>query len=310
MTNARLEKLMATSRPWITDGGLETAMVFQEGIDLPMFASFHALESARGRSAMTAYFDQYIALAKEVGTGFVLDTATWRSGAYWAPRVVRSEAEMERVTRDAVDFAIALRAQHESETTPVVIAGIVGPAGDGYDPNKQMWSAADAEKEHMPQVRWLAESGVDLIVTATFTHTGEAIGLVNAARAQHIPVVVGFTLETDGRLPTGQALDEAIAETDSATQSAPLYYMVNCAHPTHLPAGITQVSRIGGLRANASCMSHAELDSAEELDQGDPEEFGALYAPLVSNMARVHVVGGCCGTDIRHIRSIARHILN
>lgn len=310
MTMSRIEKLAHAKRPWLTDGGLETSIIFHDGIDLPLFASFHLLENAEGVAALERYFDRYIGLARTARTGFVLDTATWRSGAFWATDLGRTEAQMAEATIAAVDFANGLRERTETAETPILVNGVVGPAGDGYQPD-MLWTPEAAEALHAKQVGWMAEAGADMISAVTFTQTGEAIGLVRAAVKAGLPVVVSFTVETDGRLPTGQTIGEAIAETDAATGAAPLYYMVNCAHPDHFSGELAGdwTRRIGGIRANASRMSHAELDVAEELDDGNPEEFGALYSGLSGSLPNLRVLGGCCGTDDRHVGCAARHVL-
>lgn len=308
MTNARIERLASTARPWLTDGGLETSIIFHDGIDLPYFASIALFDTHAGVEALDRYFARYIGLAREAETGFVLDTATWRAGAYWSGTLGRDLDTLENMNRAAVAWALALRDRTETETTPVVVNGVIGPAGDGYAPDR-LYSARTGEAAHAPQARWLARSGAEMISAVTMTHTGEAIGIVRAAQDAGLPVVVSFTVETDGRLPTGQGIDEAIAETDFETGAAPLYYMVNCAHPDHFSHHLAGdwTARIGGVRANASRMSHAELDAATELDEGNPEEFGRLYGAF--GLPALRVIGGCCGSDDRHVGCAARHVL-
>lgn len=310
MTKTNIDQLLSAQCPWLADGGLETSIIFHDGIDLPLFASFHLLESENGLEALARYFERYIALARDAETGFVLDTATWRSGAFWADQLGRSMGDMENATRAATAFAVAIGEKHRSPSTPIVVNGVVGPAGDGYAPDT-LWTADAAEQVHAPQVNWMADAGADLISAVTFTHSGEAIGLIRAAQKANMPVVVSFTVETDGNLPSGQSMADAIVETDAATDAAPVYYMVNCAHPDHFSAKLTGdwTSRIGGVRANASRLSHAELDMAEELDEGDPEEFGELYGAFARQLPNLRVIGGCCGTDDRHVGCAARHVL-
>ena len=293
---------MSTKQPWLTDGGLETSMIFHDGFDLPFFASLHLLESDEGRAALTNYFDRYLAIAREAETGFVLDTATWRSGAAWAEPLGRSEADMENSVRAAVAFADAFRATRETSETPIILNGVIGPAGDGYSPDALL-SAEEAEAIHIKQARWMADAGAEVISAVTMTHSGEAIGIVGAAEAVGLPVVISFTVETDGHLPTGQSLGDAITETDAATGKAAIYYMVNCAHPDHFSAEFTGgwVERVSGVRANASRMSHAELDEAEELDDGNPEEFGLLHGEFARRFPNLRVIGGYCGADDRHV---------
>jgi homocysteine S-methyltransferase len=306
-----IETLLATPRPFLTDGGLETTLFFVDGFDAPAFAAIVLLDDPAARAAMTRYFDRFLATAATAGTGFVLDTCTWRGALRWAPQLGRSAEDMSRLNREAVRFARGIRARWQGRVTPILINGVVGPSGDGYRPEALL--APDAAAAiHAPQIAELAAEGVDLISAITMTHVGEAVGIVRAAGAAGLPVVVSFTVETDGRLPGGETIATAIAQTDAATGGAPLYYMVNCAHPEHfrgaLAGGEAWVGRIGGLRANASRLSHAELDAATELDDGDPEEFGRLHAELARLVPGLRVVGGCCGTDHRHVGCVSHHL--
>ena len=201
----------------------------------------------------------------------------------------------------------------ETTRPPILISGAIGPRGDGYNA-EELLSPAVAEEYHAAQIASLADAGADLVTVLTMTHAGEAIGLVRAAGAVGIPVVVSFTVETDGRLPSGQALGEAIEEVDAATDNAAAYFMVNCAHPTHFEdvlcegEGEPWLGRIVGVRANASTMSHAELDEAEDLDDGDPADLAERYGSLATLLPALRVVGGCCGTDHRHVAAVSSRV--
>ena len=305
-----VKRLIDSDRPWLTDGGFETSMVFLEGIDLPAFSSSVLLESEKTRKAASDYFDRFLGLAAEAGTGFVLDTASWRAGAHWAGDVGRTEAQMLELARESVRFAKTYRDANQTETLPIIVNGVIGPAGDGYSPDTLLGPGL-ARSLHLPQIRAMADEGVEMISGVTITYPDEAIGIVQASVSVGLPCVISFTVETDGRLPTGQSLPDAIAEVDAATDAAPLWYMVNCAHPDHFADKLAGdwLDRIGGVRANASRLSHAELDMAEELDDGDPEEFGALHASFATDLPALKVIGGCCGTDDRHVGCAARHVL-
>lgn len=305
---AQLDKLMHADTPWIADAGLETVMIFLEGIDLPHFASFTLLDTEAGRAALTRYFDHFVPLARDGGTGFVLDTATWRANMGWAAEMGLDETAIRNANLRAVEFAHAYRVQHETDGLPILINGIVGPAGDGYVVDTAL-TAEDAEALHALQISALAEAGVDLISAVTMTYPAQAIGIAKAAKRLGLPHILSFTCETDGRLPNGQTLAAAIVEVDAATDDSPLFYMVNCAHPTHFSGALAGdwVRRIGGIRANASRMSHAELDAATELDDGDPEEFGRLYRDLADLLPNLRLIGGCCGSDHRHVGAAAQH---
>jgi S-methylmethionine-dependent homocysteine/selenocysteine methylase len=296
-----------TSDLFLCDGGLETTLVFLDGMDLPDFASFPLLDTEEGRAALRAYFEPYLALAEEERRGIVLDTPTWRANPDWGTRLGYDADRLADVNRRSVAWVRELAASHPSLTT--VVNGVVGPRGDGYVVGETM-TADEAAAYHSPQIRAFADAGADMVSAITMNYTAEAIGLVRAAVEAGIPVVVSFTVETDGVLPSGQALGDAITETDAATGAAAAYFMVNCAHPTHfahvLEAGAPWLERVKGVRANSSTMSHAELDEAEELDRGDLDDLAARYVDLRSALPDLRVVGGCCGTDLEHIAAIAR----
>lgn len=297
---------------FLTDGGLETTLVFHQGIDLPYFAAFDLLKNEEGRQTLQKYFEDYIPLAQAAGAGFILESATWRANADWAEKLGYSKEELADLNRKSIEMLEQLRKQYETENTPMVISGCIGPRGDGYTPQSQM-STQEAERYHSEQIQTLAATEADMVSAFTMNYVEEAIGITRAAQAANIPVVISFTVETDGRLPTGQTLQEAIEQVEAETANSPAYYMINCAHPTHfaaqLAANQTWAARIRGLRANASCRSHAELDEAVELDSGNPAELGSQYRELLNLLPNINVLGGCCGTDHRHVQAISEACL-
>jgi S-methylmethionine-dependent homocysteine/selenocysteine methylase len=282
---------------FITDGGMETTLIFREGIELPCFASFPLLADDRGVDALRAYFEPYLAIAREHSVGIALDAPTWRANPDWGARLGYSAAALERANRRGVELVAELG-------DDVVVCGAVGPRGDAYRPGGLM-TAAEAEAYHRPQVETFADTPAELVSALTLTYAEEGIGIARAARAAGIPSSISFTVEIDGRLPSGQALRDAVDQVDAETDGAPAFFMVNCAHPTHIAPALAEdgpwLERIGGVRANASPRSHAELDEAQELDDGDPVELAAGVAALRPLLPSLTVVGGCCGTDERHI---------
>jgi len=308
---ANIETLLEADRPFLTDGGLETWLFFLQGFEAPEFAAITLMDDERARQAIRGYFEEFLTMAEQARTGFVLDTNTWRGCPEWASRLDMTADELLRLSVDAVGFARSIRDEWQSRVPDILLNGVVGPAGDGYSPGS-LPGADEAEAMHTPQIRTLAEAGVDMISAITMTNVAEAIGIARAARSQDVPVALSFTVETDGRLPSGDLLGEAIEAVDQATGEAPAYYMVNCAHPDHfndtLATGGGWRSRIGGLRANASRLSHEALDAAETLDDGNPEEFGLLHTELARLLPNLSVVGGCCGTDHRHVASVSQHL--
>jgi homocysteine S-methyltransferase len=294
-------------RIYLSDGGLETSLIYHGGFDLPAFAAFPLLKDETGRDALGDYYRPYAEMAVDNRLGFIIETPTWRANPDWGAKLGYTEAMLADVNRDAVAMMQALRTKYETRTSPMPVSGNIGPRGDGYQPDRLM-SIAEAERYHRGQIRVFKDAGADLVTAMTMNYAEEAAGIARAAADAEIPVVISITVETDGRLATGQALGDAISAIDDASGGAPAYYMVNCAHPTHfasvLATGGAWVERIAGLRPNASAKSHAELDAATELDAGDPRDLGLRTAELRRRHGRLTVFGGCCGTDHRHVGEI------
>jgi homocysteine S-methyltransferase len=296
-------------RPFLTDSGLETTLIFKDGIDLPSFAAFVLLETSDGRSRLRRYFEHHAEIARDAGCGFIAEAPTWRANPDWGRSLGYDNRALAALNKSAISMLSDLRDRDGRGRGEYVISGCIGPRGDGYDASSAI-SAEEAERYHAEQIASFAVTDADLVSAMTLTHTAEAIGITRAARNARIPVAISFTLETDGRLPSGEALGEAIVRVDAETDCGPAYYMINCAHPSHfehiLDAGGRWQPRLRGIRANASRKSHAELDAAEELDDGDPYELATEYAALTARFSELTILGGCCGTDERHIEQIAR----
>jgi S-methylmethionine-dependent homocysteine/selenocysteine methylase len=296
-------------RLFMTDGGLETTLIFHEGMNLPCFAAFDLLKDSHDERVLEQYYARYAAMAQAHRLGLVLEAPTWRANPDWGTRLGYDAAALADVNRKAIAMMSRIRNAFETPETPIVISGNLGPRGDGYRPDQRM-SAKEAQDYHMQQIETFAATEADMVAAFTMNYVDEAIGIVRAAAACAMPVAISFTVETDGRLPSGATLQEAIELTDDATGTGPAYYMINCAHPTHfqhaLRNGESWLGRLRGLRANASRRSHAELDGSSDLDDGDPHELGMLYAGLRSTLLQFTVIGGCCGTDERHVEAICR----
>jgi S-methylmethionine-dependent homocysteine/selenocysteine methylase len=287
---------------FLTDGGMETWLLHERGFELPQFASFPLLDSTEGLAALRAYFAPYVDLARASDVGLVLDAPTWRASSHWGALLGYDAAELADFNRRAVAFVDDIRTT--ARDVRIVVGGCVGPCDDAYAPSDQI-SADEAHAYHRPQIETFVETPADFVNALTLTYSAEAIGIARAANAVGLPVAISFTVETDGRLPGGETLGDAIAAVDGASEVD--YFMVNCAHPTHF-AGVIEDGgwrqRVWGVRANASMKSHAELDEADELDSGDPEELASHYPSLRERLPNLRVAGGCCGTDDRHIAAI------
>jgi S-methylmethionine-dependent homocysteine/selenocysteine methylase len=292
---------------FLTDGGIETTLIFHRGLELPLFAAFVLLGDEQGIEALRDYYVPYLELARERGLGFVLESPTWRASPRWASELGYSAEQLNGLNRSAIALMEELRERYDSGAAPIVVSGCIGPQDDGYSPQTKL-SAAEAQEYHATQVGTFAATTADMVCALTLTYADEAVGITRAAHEAGLPAAISFTLETDGRLPSGQELGKAIGQVDAETDAGPAYYMINCAHPKHfeesLVTGAAWAKRVRGVRANASTKSHAELDEATELDEGDPDDLGARYAGLVEKLPALNVLGGCCGTDHRHVAAV------
>jgi S-methylmethionine-dependent homocysteine/selenocysteine methylase len=296
-----------SERLFLTDGGIETTLIFHDHLDLPYFAAFDLLDRPGGSDALRAYYERYARLAIDAGAGFILESPTWRASKDWRDRLGYTDDALANANRRSSALMQEVRDRFQTPSSPMVISGCVGPRGDGYRPDSMM-SAVEAQDYHARQIDVFAGSEADMVAAITMTYPNEAVGLARAARAVGMPVAVSFRVETDGRLPSGHDIGEAVAIVDDETGVAPAYYMLNCAHPTHfqhaLETGEAWTRKLRGLRANASTRSHAELDEATDLDDGDPVDLARRYADLRRLVPQLNVLGGCCGTDHRHVEQI------
>lgn len=303
----------ASADLFLTDGGLETTLVFLKGYELPCFAAFDLLKDEKGYHAIKDYYRRYLEIAKDFKMSFILESPTWRANPDWIEKIGYQVSAVSQVNEKAVQLLIELKKEFENDIPNIIISGCVGPRGDGYKPESTM-TAEEAQNYHSAQIEVFSQTPVDMVSAITMTYVEEAIGITRAAGAVNLPAVISFTVETNGKLPTGVSLKEAIEQVDKSVSEPPLYFMINCAHPTHfshqLQTGKNEewIKRIRGLRANASCKSHAELDETTELDRGNPQELGSEHKQLKEMFNQLNVFGGCCGTDEEHIRAIAKQV--
>ena len=295
----------------ITDGGMETDLVFHHQLDLPEFAAYDLLRHQQGYETLFNYYKTYAELAQRYNLGLILETVTWRANADWGAKIGDSSQDLEKFNLQSVKLIENIREEYGGGDAPIVISGCLGPRGDGYTPSQRM-TVAEAQDYHSTQIATFAKSNADMIAALTLNYVEEAIGITLAAQEHDLPVCISFTVESDGKLPTGETLREAIQAVDRATDQGPVYYMINCAHPTHFShlfkTQDSWLNRVKGLRGNASCLSHAELNESETLDEGNPTQFGAELVDLKSISPDITVLGGCCGTDYRHIEQICKNL--
>jgi S-methylmethionine-dependent homocysteine/selenocysteine methylase len=309
MTKYRTDLPQQTMSTFMTDGGLETDLIFNKGIDLPEFAAFDLLKNEEGKEVLSKYYLDYLNVSKQKCSGFILEAPTYRANPDWALKIGYSLESLDAMNRTAVQEMEKIRNDYENENFKIAISVCIGPRGDGYSPDNKM-SIKMAEEYHSVQIKTIADTNADLVSALTMNYNEEAIGIVNAAKKNNIPVVISYTVETDGKLPSGESLEEAIISLDKITDNYVSYFMINCAHPDHfvnvLEPDSNWTNRIKGIRANASCKSHSELDESETLDEGDKEQLARRYKHLKTLLPNLNIIGGCCGTDYTHMEEICK----
>ena len=233
---------------FLTDGGIETTLIFHDGLELPDFAAYALLGRPDGEAALQKYFRAYAGIARRFGVGLILESATWRASrtgpSALATRPPSWRISIARPSASSRGCAPSSR----SGKTRMVISGCVGPRGDGYNPTTLM-STEGAESYHTEQIRIFADTAADLVTAITMNYVDEAIGITRAARRVGMPAVISFTVETDGRLPTGETLQAAIERVDAETAAYPAYYMINCAHPSHFERVLDEHAAVGAAGA-------------------------------------------------------------
>ena len=298
---------------FITDGGIETHIIFNIGVELPHFSVFPLNDSAAGCEVIRSYYRDYLPVAKAAGRSFLFATDSWRASPDWADRLGYDRSLLKQNNATSVALCAEVAAEFAAAGVASDIAGVIGPRRDAWQHDASM-TVAEAFDYHSPQVEAFAGTAATSLHAYTLTNTPEAIGIARAAERAGLPIVLSFTVETDGALPGGKPLGVAIAEVDEATGGYPAYFMINCAHPRHftgkVKSGAPWVGRIGGLRANASAKSHAELDASPEIDIGDLAELAEDHAELLPSLPNLQLIGGCCGTDYRHVAAICSRCLS
>ncbi len=298
---------------FLTDGGLETTLVFLEGFEHPSFAAFDLLKDEKGYNAIKDYYSRYLKIAKDFNTGFILESPTWRANPDWITKIGYPKSAVCQINEKAVQLLVDLKNEFKDDLSSIIISGCAGPRGDGYKPGNKM-DVEEAQKYHSEQIEVFSHTQVDMVSAITMNYVEEVIGIARAASAFNLPIVISFTVEINGKLAAGMSLKEAIEQVDESVKERPLYFMINCAHPTHFIKELQDgqndewTKRIKGIRANASCKSHAELDEATELDRGNPQELGNEHKRLKHIFNHLNVFGGCCGTDEEHVLEIINQV--
>jgi S-methylmethionine-dependent homocysteine/selenocysteine methylase len=279
---------------FLTDGGIEDTLILDRGIDLSHDAACDSDKDADRELALVRYFQDYASLARDYRVGLMLESPTWQANSDWGIKLGYSYRELKDINRRSISLLEKIRKDYETRKTKIVISGCVGTRKNSCHPSDLM-TAIEAEEYHFPQVVTFADTEADLVTAAAMTDAEEAIGIVRAAQFMRMPVTVTFVVETDGKLPTGQTLGEAIARVDGETDQAPLYYGIHCQLTSHF-------TELFG--CDMPWFERVRCIRAAKPDNYSLEELGDRFRSLVRKHPHLNILGGCRGTDTHHVETI------
>ena len=291
---------------YVTDGGIETWLMYKKGFELPQFASFYLLDRPDGREALRQYYRSFVAVAQQFQSKYIFCSLTYRASRDWGDLLGYSKAALADMNHKAFAFYREIAAEMGTRDSDTLYSGCIGPRGDAYNLNQTMTSA-EAQDYHAEQIATFVVAKADIVTAMTLNSVDEGIGIAREARSAGIPSVISFTVEKDGSVGGRHSLRRAIEMVDAETDAAPAYYMLNCAHPLDFWDALEEgpwMQRLMGVRANSSSLEHGQLCQLGRLDEGNWEDLAQRHADLNARYPHMNVFGGCCGTDSVHVAGI------
>lgn len=295
---------------YLTEAGTETEVLYKEGYELPHFAMWTLLDNPEAMERIGDMYRRYLDVAAENETGIVLCGFDYRASPDWAALLDVDRDGLREVIHRGIGFLRDVSDPYRDRVPHILLGGSIGPRGDAYSRGEPV-TADSAEEYHSFQIACLKEAGADIACAHTFNNIPEAVGVARAARAEGLPLAMYFSLDSSSRLNTGPSLRDAVIETDSQTGNAPLFYGLNCSHPVEFEPALEPgdwIDRLRSIRPNASKMEKIALCKLGHLEDGDPDELGAQMGDLARRYPHMDIMGGCCGTDERHLSRIAEAV--
>jgi len=301
---------LQSGRLYLTDGGIETWLMYKKGFEIPHFCAFHLLNDEKGRAAIRLYYQKHAEVALNAGAAFIFDSLTYRASRDWGNLLGYSAEGLAEMNLQALDLYREVARAIGNDPATTLYSGCIGPKGDAYETHLPL-GADEAEDYHAAQVQTFAHGGADFVTGLTLNSPAEAIGIARAAKAAGLPSVISFTLEEAGLVGGRMSLEAAINAVDDATDGAPAHYMVNCTHPADFSPSLSAapwMARLSGLRANASTRDHGQLCQLGHLDEGDADDLARRHGAIAKAFPHINVYGGCCGTDHAHVEKICQEV--
>ena len=292
---------------YLTEGGIETEIMYKYGFELPHFAMFPLLDNPEALTAMKGIWQRSLRAAADNGFNAIMNGVDYRASPDWGALLGYTPDGLASMQMRAIDFLRDVARDFEQDIDTIIISGTIGPRGDAYSRNETI-TADVAEEYHSVQLATLKKAGVDMAWAMTFNNIPEAVGTIRAAENTGIPIAMGLSLDSSSRLNSGPSMAEAVPEIDAQTNSAAAFFGLNCSHPLEFePAldGGEWMKRLRSIRPNASPMDKIALCKIGHLEDGDPDELAQQMLDVARRMPHMDIFGGCCGTDERHLSKIA-----
>lgn len=296
---------------YLTEGGVETELMYKWGIELPHFATFPLFENPEAMAAIRGIFHRYLDIAAKYRLPALVSGLDYRASPDWGAILGYSRKALAEATLQSVDFTRELVQEYASDIPQGFVIGTLGPRGDAYQLNRTI-TEDEAEDYHGVQLETLKQADVDIAWAMTFNNTAEAIGAARAAGKIGLPFAVSLSLDSTSKLKSGPSFAEAVETIEAKTNGSPVFYFLNCSHPVEFEPALTPgdwIERVRGFRPNASKMEKVALCKLGHLEEGDPVELGQLVGDVVRRYPHMDIWGGCCGTGEVHLEEMVKNIV-
>ncbi len=303
--------LQKEGRFYLSEGGTETELMYKYGFELPHFAMFPLLNNPDAVLKMKEMLRSYLDVAAKHKICALMGGLDYRASPDWGKLLGYSPDGLAEANLQSIEFLREIAKEYASEIPDILFQGLIGPRGDAYEKNESI-TENEAEDYHSVQLETLKKADVDLALAITFNNIPESIGVARAAAKIGVSLGISLTLDSSSKLNSGPSLAEAIIAIDEETNQSPEFYLINCSHPLEYEPAIEPgnwISRVRGVRPNASKMEKIELCQIGHLEEGDPEELGKLCGDLARRYPHMDIWGGCCGTWNSHLDEIAKNVI-
>lgn len=296
---------------YMCEGGTETEVMYKHGFSFPHFAVFELLKDTKAVAALKRMYQDYFEVVAKHNMSALVGGLDYRASPDWGALLGYSAEGLADINHQSIEFLRNIAVDYSNNIENILIQGLIGPRGDAYETNHSI-TEAEAQDYHSVQLQTLKSANVDLATAMTFNNVPESIGVARAAVEADVPLCISLSLDGSSNLNSGPSLAEAITTIDAATDSSVAFFMINCVHPLEYEPALADeqwITRIRGVRPNASVMDKLSLCTIGHLEAGNPTELGKQMGDLMQRYPHMDICGGCCGTWDTHLDQIAEDVL-